>query len=31
VVRCKRVGEVCNLVSTTVEVPKPYVKEVWHD
>ena len=25
---CKRVGEAFNLVSTTAEVPKPYVKEV---
>jgi hypothetical protein len=29
-VRCKRVGEDYTLVSTTVEVPKPYVKEVWY-
>ena len=28
VAHCKRVGEASNLVSTTAEVPKPYVKEV---
>jgi hypothetical protein len=28
VAHCKRVGEAYNLVSTTVEVPKPYAKEV---
>ena len=27
-VRCKRVGEASDLGSTTVEVPKPFVKEV---
>lgn len=31
VVRCTRVGEAYNLGSTTVEAPKPYEKEVWHD
>ena len=27
-VRCKRVGEASDLGSTTVEVPKPFIKEV---